>query len=782
MRRPPGSSLPWGFLALWGAINFQQGAWLTIALPLAVTRMAVAQPLWTLGRLAALAQLVGVVAPPLVGRGWDRLRRTRPPLWFLGAGCAVNLAGLALVASATHAITLGAGLGLLALGLATAGTGVQAWVPELVGPKRYGEMSAAIGVGSLIGNGAGILAAGFLPLHATYALMAALMALSAAVALSRPAPPLPSPAPAPVSRGRFTLLFGARMAVLFGQTLLMTFVLTYFQRVWHTANPARDAARLALWALGAAALAAWWVGRRSDRRSRLALVACSSLPMAAATLAFPAAPAAIWAEALGIGYGVGYGTFLAVDWALALDVTPQPGRFGETLGFWGVAAGLPAVVAPLVGASLVATAGPPAVAYTHLFHWAGGFMLLGSAMVGIAALPWPRWSELGLRRAVAGILGLWVRAHCRVHLWATTPLGRRGVLVIANHTHDLDGMFLPAYLYVHFRLRPLAAVASWRLFEPGFLVQRAPHWLKPWVRPIPLGPILRRLGLHPIEDAPRLRPLRSWAWALHQLEGDLPLKTVFPRLAVPARWAGATLRAAWSGLEDWWAQPVALREVTEPYRTHLLEAARRRWEEDLRQIGQTLAAGVNLYLTPEGHLSRSGRVERFGSFVDRLYPLAQEVWLAAIAYNPASTRRMDLYCRLEPAHGGDIPRQLAAWRPLTPLHWVVVAVFRAAQPVATRAGAWAEARRLLQLGPWWEAHRAWARPPRETFEATLGHCLRRGWVEIARNGGLRVARPWRDRRFPHVEDLFAWLLAQAQETVEARMALGLERPPGPLPR
>ncbi|MCL6563267.1 MAG: MFS transporter [Firmicutes bacterium] len=778
-------SMPWALLAIWGAVNFQQGAWVTIVLPLAIAAVARHPSVRLLGHLASVAEAVGVLAPPFLGWLWDRSRRTvqaaRTRFMVLAGG--VNLLGIALVAMAASPAPLTAGLLLAALGLAALGTASQAEIPFAVEEATLGQASAWVGVGSLVGNAAGLGVAGFVALQSVYAVMAGtvVLGLPAWYAWSR-APRKHTPAPAPsrpeasrLPSSAFWWLFLARMAVLFGQTLLMTFILYYFATVWRLASPEQAAARLALYALGAAALAAFWVGRRSERRSRLWLVAVSSLPMAGATLAFPWVPGPGWAQGLGVAYGLGYGTFLAVDWALALDLRPARGQVGQTLGAWSVAAGLPAIAAPLFG-SMVLKAGPPSLAYPLLFAWAGGLMLLGSALVAAATAPWPRWLRRGLKSAVALILLTFARLQLRVHLRAPLTPPPRGLLILANHSHDFDGVFLPPFLYRRLGLHNLGAVASLRLFEPGFLVRRAPGWLKPLVAPIPLAPILRALDLYPIEDSPRVKPLAVWAWELFTLVGDLPLGEAFPTLSVPEKWRRATLSQAARGRERFLAEPVPLRGIAPPYRQVLWEASKTQWEANAEAIAQALAQGQSLYLTPEGHLTRSGRVERLGSMVQRLLPQARAVWLAAMTYDPAPRGRLHLYCRLVPLPSGEeLSTALAAHRLLSPTHWLVASL-EGVGPSAARNALWTEARRLLAGGWMHDAHAAWGHAPRQQFERTISALVRRGWLRLPRPGWLEVVRPWKDRRFGHVVDMYDWILAQSQETWAARASL--EAAPG----
>lgn len=77
--------------------------------------------------------------------------------------------------------------------------------------------------------------------------------------------------------------------------------------------------------------------------------------------------------------GIGYGSFMAVDQALATQVLPDRHTRGKDLGIMNVALAVPQAVAPLLGALLVAAAG----GFTVLFIAAAVAATLG----GLAVLP-----------------------------------------------------------------------------------------------------------------------------------------------------------------------------------------------------------------------------------------------------------------------------------------------------------------------------------------------------------------------------------------------------------
>jgi MFS family permease len=106
--------------------------------------------------------------------------------------------------------------------------------------------------------------------------------------------------------------------------------------------------------------------------------------MAAAALVFVAQPGAIPLWPLGLLFGLGYGAYSSVDWALAVDVLPSPQSAGKDMGLWSIASNLPAILAPLLGGGVIAVAAAldvTAAGYRAVFALAAIFMLLGAAFV-----------------------------------------------------------------------------------------------------------------------------------------------------------------------------------------------------------------------------------------------------------------------------------------------------------------------------------------------------------------------------------------------------------------
>jgi MFS family permease len=778
--RPPAPN-QWVLSAFWFSLNFQSAALLTILIPETLTRLAGAYRTAELARLAALSALLAMVVPPVVGLWSDRLRAHglgRRPVVL--AGTAVNVGGLLLIpfSGSLTGLTVSVIVALVGQGAATAA--YQAMMPEAVPRDRWGRASGYMGVTSLAGTVSGLLVAGVTSPAVAYVLMAGTGAAGAALTAAgvRERREVPDRAPSVRIQDfrRFGWVFAARFWVLFGQTLLMTFVLYFFEDVLNDATPAAGTALVAGFALGGAALSTFWLGQASDRRDRARVVAWATVPMAVAAAGFGLAPRLNTVYMMAVLWGVGYGAFLSVDWALALDVIPDLANVARDLGIWGIASNLPAVIAPLVGADILGAYTQPFDGYRMLFLAAGASFLLGGVLVLPLRAERPRvpgWVG-GLALFVAALLKVYVALAYEVRVVGRLPRPRNGLLVVGNHFANLEGMVLPvALLWSDPWAGPVVSAGSRRMFEPGFLATRLPKWLGRWLTPVNLSRVLKALGVHPIEDRPLNRPLSSWAYLVYSRYGNLPAQEVLePDYCPPGAERLADLWRCGQFPQD--GPFTSHRALREPYRTAVRTGVRDELEQDLRAIETALRHGATVYLTPEGRMTPTGEMGRFRLAWDRLHPEARAVYLASTACDPWTHRRMALVTRLLPL--GDPARlrlELPATRPVTPAHIVAAAL-------ATMPGGGPVSELMARMRRLVRAARdagAWLTPETAAVEAwapkTLQRLARRGIIRVA---GDRVEPgPVRqDGRLSHVPDLPDALAAQFRETLEALRVLESE--------
>lgn len=132
-------------------------------------------------------------------------------------------------------------------------------------------------------------------------------------------------------------------------------------------------------------------GILSDRYGRKLMVYISSAFQAAVPIIFVIfAPDFAITALLGLIFGIGYGAYQSVDWAMASEVLPSEDDYAKDMGVWHIAFTLPQVIAvPIAGVLLDnfnrigAEPGgvPPMFGYTVIFALATLYFILGTVLV-----------------------------------------------------------------------------------------------------------------------------------------------------------------------------------------------------------------------------------------------------------------------------------------------------------------------------------------------------------------------------------------------------------------
>jgi MFS family permease len=344
---------------------------------------------------------VSLVANPLFGafsdRTTSRLGRRVPWVLFgavLGASALIALAGAPNVAVMTLLWCL------VQAGCNGAYAAITAAIPDRVPVPQRGTVGGLAAMGQTVGIliGAVIAAAVAGNFAAGYFVCAA--ALLAGVVLyyfKNDDVPLPAQARPPFSLAGFVRGFWisparypdfawawlTRLLVNIGNhmvTLYLLFFLNDAVRVRETQGIEPEFGVLILTGLYAVMVIITSVigGRLSDRMGRRKpLVIISSAVIAAASLILAFAPT--WPGAL-IGasvLGIGFGCYLAVDFALITQVLPTALNRGKDLGVINIANSLPQVLAPLIAYPFVALWG----GYVALYVAAAVIGLLGAVFV-----------------------------------------------------------------------------------------------------------------------------------------------------------------------------------------------------------------------------------------------------------------------------------------------------------------------------------------------------------------------------------------------------------------
>ncbi|HEY7993998.1 MAG: MFS transporter [Candidatus Eremiobacterales bacterium] len=781
MRKPGEQAL---LNAYWIPLNFQNAALLTIAIPAMLLHLRGVDHLRTYAMLASLVAFISMVVPPIAGEISDRLHRSgspRRPVIILGA--LVNAAGLVWMVFAPDAAVFTAAVVVATIGQNASQAAYSALIPEVVPRELWGAASGYQGVGVLAGSIAGLAVAAIAGASGTDTVLyvaAAVVVAGSLTVVWVPEGPYVEAEHAHVSDWRnFSLVFTSRFWTNFGLALLGTFVLFFFSDVLKVKDASTGTSLAGIMTLVGAIVSSIATGYLSDRIPRKVVVAVAGIPMALAAIGFAAEPNLRYILVFAVLFGFGYGAIVSTGWALAIDSVPALGNVARDLGVWGIAANLPAIIAPQVGKWIIGGFGPQlALGYRTLFVAAGASFLLGSAIVlltgrrsgAAAAHPVLRLPpSAGPLQAFAMMLitPYYMTAY-RIRGWGRLPRRRRATLLVSNHQHDLDTTALIMRLSVQGPwMRPIYSVASRRMFEPGFMeVRFAPvRWL---VELVDWAWMYGRLGVLPIENELRRRAVASFAYAIYTMHGDLPVDTVFSSRARPALGDAKTLKSLIGRPLLAQEEYVSAATINEPYRTELLAHTRLQTESDLARIEGVLRAGGTLYLTAEGMYTRDGKLNRFRTAFSRVVNLGEN-YLLALSYDVFAGGRLSLLYRvLKPENPDDFRASLASARPVTLSQllasWLMA---RDSDGAFTRDAAIDGVRSGLDRVP----PTAFIDPelrPRlpEKLDDALAAMVKRGLLASG-GGSYRLGATLHDPRFPLVPDIVTHQANFYAETIAA---------------
>src|SRR3984893_3405399 len=358
--------------SFWFGINFHWIPILPLLLPYQVSPLL---PRASQGRglavLFALGALFAALLPALVGAYSDRLHtpwgRRRP---IMAVGTAINVVGLIILMLAPSYAVLLLGYLVIQISNNAAGAAFNGVVPDVVPEAQFGQASGVLGAMVQLGSVAGlgvtlVMSTVFGHIEWTYGVMAAVICLSLlpTLAAARGEGMVPPPARAGVSAraalaaflaplrgGDFAWVIYTRTMVTAGIWCLLPILQFFFRDVVGVARPADFTSLWELLLLLAATpfgLAGGWV---SDRVGRKPFVYASGAVMSLVVLLFTilnpsSQPLVLLA---GVLFGIGYGLYYAVDWALACATLPDPAHVAKDMVLFHVALTLPQVFVPFL--------------------------------------------------------------------------------------------------------------------------------------------------------------------------------------------------------------------------------------------------------------------------------------------------------------------------------------------------------------------------------------------------------------------------------------------------
>jgi|SRR5665213_857446 len=372
--------------ALWIGVHFQDAALMTILVPALLLVLAPANHTNVLAVLSTIAAIATAIVPPFAGalsdssrrKGGDRRVQTAVIL-------AIDTIALIVMAQVSTIVGLTGAVVVATVALMSGSTVYQVLLPEIVPRRFWGTAAGFRGAMTLVGTIVGLLLAALLPARVALLADAAGVALSAVTLFFVPPSPPYAAAVRSAARVRdrwdlFVTLIGRAWIVL-GMTLLNTYVLFFFNDVLGIHNASFNTGLVAGAAMIGAVASSVAAGVLSDKLDRRLVVCLSGLPMTLAALGFALFPDARVIFIFAALFGLGYGGVFSVGWALALDAVPELGDVARDLGLWGTLSNLPMVIAPALGALIIAHGSTPSDGYRWLFATASASFLLGSLTV-----------------------------------------------------------------------------------------------------------------------------------------------------------------------------------------------------------------------------------------------------------------------------------------------------------------------------------------------------------------------------------------------------------------
>jgi MFS family permease len=338
-----------------------------------------------LGSTLAIGAFVSTVVVIIVGAMSDRSRwnmgKRRP---YIILGSLLSVPSLLWLAGVHSIPLLIIDFCLIQLWVNVATSPYQAMIPDMVPRERQGTACAYMGMSSLIGQLGGLMICGLLMarpggLSIIVATMSGLMVATMLYTVLRLPEPTAASNPAPRiglvrtviesfrvnprEHADFFRLIASRFVVNMGFYSATEFLFYYVQDTLRA--PDHDKATFQILAVAtiSGVLGNFPAGMLGDRMSKKRVVYVSTAIAAAGALVFSLTSSMQVALGAAFVFGMGWGAFLAIDWAFATNLLPRRDE-AKHMGIWHVAFTVPQVVAPLIGG---------VVAYYFNQHVAQGF-------------------------------------------------------------------------------------------------------------------------------------------------------------------------------------------------------------------------------------------------------------------------------------------------------------------------------------------------------------------------------------------------------------------------
>jgi len=396
----------------WFGNNFHWQALLAIVIPSQVAALlGESNKALNLTLVVTWGTLIAIVTNPLVGALSDyapfRMGRRRP---FMIIGTIFNvLILMALALAPASVIALAILFLLLQFFNNFANAPWSAIIADQVPENQRGSASGWYGLFTLLGTVLGTVVAGALlnqhdplaiyrgELLRIYAIIAGLQIICVvATVLLVPEQPLTERKRfswsvffarfklEPRKYPDFTWLLLTRLLMMMGIWAIYYFLQYYYSDVLGVKDAEKTVGVIFLpIVMVAALLTVYSAGALSDRIGRKKLVYIAGTLMTIVALIFIFVQSLTASLVAAACFGLGYGAYTSVDWALATDALPPTDQYGKDMGIWNTAGILPQVIGITAGGLILTLLknAPNHLGYSALFGLTVVFFFLGTLFV-----------------------------------------------------------------------------------------------------------------------------------------------------------------------------------------------------------------------------------------------------------------------------------------------------------------------------------------------------------------------------------------------------------------
>lgn len=352
--------------------------------------------------LGGVGAFFATVSNVVFGRVSDRTT------WRTGRRRAWIVLGVVVMTAAFVIMALAPNLALATVGWALAQTGANmafapfvATIADQVPKIQRGSITAGLGIAQQVGVVMGIYVASWFAFSLTIVFVGpAVLSIIAMLIFARVLPDKVMPVKpermtfaetvqtfwvSPIQYPDYALAWWSRFLITFAAFGFSTFRFAYMQ--FHLdVDPKEIAGLIANTTLvytAALVLTAWISGKISDRIGRRKVFVWTSTAVTAlGTFALIFIQNVPQYYVLELVLGLAYGIYVGVDYALVMDVLPNPDDSGKDLGVFNIANALPQTFAPMIGGLILLwTGGPNGSDYTVWFTICAVACLIGALVI-----------------------------------------------------------------------------------------------------------------------------------------------------------------------------------------------------------------------------------------------------------------------------------------------------------------------------------------------------------------------------------------------------------------